>query len=48
MAITISPLDLYLDENNPRFVILTSRSQAEIRKYLVTNEDVLQLDRSIN
>lgn len=48
MAITISPLDLYLDENNPRFVILTSRSQAEIRKYLVTNEDVLQLVRSIN
>ena len=48
MAITISPLDLYLDESNPRFVILTSRSQADIRKYLVTYEDVCQLVRSIN
>lgn len=48
MAITISPLDLYLDESNPRFVILTSRSQADIRKYLITYEDVCQLVRSIN
>lgn len=48
MAITISPLDLYLDESNPRFVILSSRSQADIRKYLVTYEDVCQLVRSIN
>ena len=40
MAIAISPLDLLLDTENPRFVILQSREQADIRKYLVTYEDV--------
>lgn len=34
MAIAISPLDLLLDTENPRFVILQSREQADIRKYL--------------
>lgn len=48
MAITISPLDLLLDTKNPRFVILSSRSQEEIRKYLVTYEDVCQLSTAIN
>ena len=48
MAITISPLELYLDESNPRFVILTTRSQADIRKYLLTYENVCQLVKGIN
>lgn len=48
MAIVISPLDLLLDTENPRFVILQSREQADIRKYLVTYEDVCQLATDIN
>lgn len=48
MAISISPLDLLLDTENPRFVILQSREQADIRKYLVTYEDVCQLATDIN
>lgn len=48
MAVTISPLDLALDVENPRFVILASREQADIRKYLVTYEDVCQLATAIN
>lgn len=48
MAINISPLDLMLDTENPRFVILTSREQSDIRKYLVTYEDVCQLSAAIN
>ena len=48
MAITISPLDLVLDAQNPRFVILSNRAQEEIRKYLVTYEDVCQLSSAIN
>lgn len=48
MAVTISPLDLRLDTENPRFVILSSREQADIRKYLVTYEDVCQLATAIN
>ena len=48
MAITISPLDLLLDDENPRFVVLNSREQNDIRKYLVTYEDVCQLANDIN
>ena len=48
MPITISPLDLVLDTQNPRFVILASREQADIRKYLITYEDVCQLALAIN
>lgn len=48
MVVTISPLDLVLDTQNPRFVILTNREQADIRKYLVTYEDVCQLASAIN
>ena len=48
MAINISPLDLMLDTENPRFVILPNRDQADIRKYLVTYEDVCQLSAAIN
>lgn len=48
MSVAISPLDLMLDSENPRFVILSSREQADIRKYLVTYEDVCQLATAIN
>ena len=48
MSVIISPLDLLLDTENPRFVILNSREQADIRKYLVTYEDVCQLATAIN
>lgn len=48
MAIKISPLELLLDTENPRFVILQSREQADIRKYLVTYEDVCRLASDIN
>ena len=48
MSISISPLDLLLDTENPRFVILQSREQAAIRKYLVTYDDVCQLSADIN
>lgn len=48
MSITISPLDLLLDDENPRFVVLSSREQADIRKYLVTYEDVCTLAVGIN
>jgi hypothetical protein len=48
MAISISPLELKLDEKNPRFVVLSRRNQNEIRRYLLANEDVSQLATEIN
>ena len=48
MVVTISPLDLVLDEENPRFVILDNRNQSSIRKYLATYEDVCELTSGIN
>lgn len=48
MAVKISPLDLMLDVENPRFVVLANRDQANIRRYLVTYEDVCQLAVGIN
>lgn len=48
MSITISPLSLLLDDENPRFVVLSSREQADIRKYMVTYEDVCDLATGIN
>lgn len=48
MSVQVSPLDLILDVNNPRFVFLNTREQADIRKYLVAYEDVCMLARSIN
>ncbi|MDR2410300.1 MAG: hypothetical protein LBE13_19625 [Bacteroidales bacterium] len=48
MSVSISPLDLELDSQNPRFVILSKREQTEIRKYLLTYEDVCQLASEIN
>jgi hypothetical protein len=48
MSIQISPLELLLDEENPRFVILNKKGQADIRKYLVAYEDTCQLAMAIN
>lgn len=48
MSVTVSPLDLLLDSENPRFVVLSNREQAAIRKYLLTYEDVCQLATAIN
>lgn len=48
MPINVSPLNLLLDDENPRFVVLNSRGQADIRKYLVTYEDVCELAIGIN
>lgn len=44
----ISPLNLYLDPKNPRFIIPEATgNQADIRKYLISQENVLSLARSI-
>lgn len=44
----VSPLDLYLDSSNPRFIIQdTGNSQDQIRQYLLNLEDVLPLAISI-
>ena len=48
LSISISPLDLMLDDQNPRFVVLEDRTQEKIRKYLATYEDVCQLAVAIN
>jgi hypothetical protein len=48
MTISISTLKLQLDAKNPRFVILAKRGQADIRRYLLTYEDVCLLLESIN
>lgn len=43
----ISPLDLYLDENNPRFRVNVNPSQDDIRKYMLSHEKVLVLANSM-
>lgn len=43
----LSPLDVFLDENNPRFRFKMSPSQDEIREYMLINEDVLVLAKKI-
>ena len=48
MTAVVSPLDLVLDVQNPRFIILADREQADIREYLLTYEDVCKLAVSIN
>lgn len=48
MPIRISPLELRLDHDNPRFVVIPTRTQETIRRYLVTYEDVCQLAKTIN
>lgn len=39
----ISPLNLVLDEKNPRFKMDTKLSQEEIRKYLIDHEKIMSL-----
>lgn len=48
MSIEISPLDLVLDEQNPRFLALEQRNQTAIRKYMAMYEDVCDLARDLN
>lgn len=48
MTVTVSPLELLLDEQNPRFVILDERNQESIRRYLCTYEDTLGLANEIH
>ena len=43
----LSPLDVFLDKNNPRFRFKMSPSQDEIREYMLKNEDVLVLAKKI-
>lgn len=44
----ISPLDLYLDERNPRFRFDRLLSQEEIRLYMLKHEDVLELAQKMS
>lgn len=48
MSVVISPLELMLDTENPRFVVLDTRSQENIRNYLLMYEDACQLASAIN
>ena len=48
MSLTISPFDLTLDKQNPRFVVLDEANEEAIRKYMAMYEDVCQLAEGIN
>jgi hypothetical protein len=48
MSIQVSPLDLLLDESNPRFATANVVGQDSIRKYMVVYEDVVKLAGDIN
>jgi hypothetical protein len=48
MSIQVSPLDLLLDESNPRFATANVVGQDSIRKYMVVYEDVVKLATDIN
>ncbi|WP_238351809.1 proline-rich domain-containing protein [Brevibacillus brevis] len=48
MSVTISPLNIVLDKQNPRFVVINDNSEATIRKYMSMYEDVCQLAEGIN
>lgn len=39
----VSPMNLHLDEENPRFRITVNPSQEDIREYMIMHEDVLRL-----
>ena len=46
---TVSPLDLHLDEKNPRFKISVNPTQEDIRSYMLDNENILRLaSRMVN
>lgn len=48
-TIEISPLDLYLDAKNPRFIVSSENpSNNEIMTYLCRNEDVVKLCSGLN
>jgi hypothetical protein len=47
ITVAVSPLDLLLDNRNPRFVYPMGSSQEEIRKYLIESEDVIELTQGI-
>lgn len=43
----VSPLDLHLDESNPRFRVNVNPSQEDIRKYMINHEKLLVLANSM-
>jgi len=43
----VSPLDLHLDESNPRFRVNVNPSQEDIRKYMIKHEKLLVLANSM-
>ncbi|WP_213486833.1 hypothetical protein [Thermobacillus xylanilyticus] len=47
-SILISPLNLKLDKQNPRFVAIDDNTEPSIRKYMAMYEDVCQLAENIN
>ncbi len=47
-TINISPLKLFLDYENPRFIIPAKASQDDIIKYLIDNEEIIDLAKGIN
>lgn len=47
MTTNVSPLDLYLDESNPRFRVNVNPSQDDIRKYMIKHEKLLVLANSM-
>lgn len=46
--VQVSPLELMLDTNNPRFLLSGSYTQESIRDYLLINESILDLILGIN
>ena len=44
---SISPLDLHLDESNPRFRININPTQDDIRRYMINHEKLLVLANSM-
>lgn len=47
MTTNVSPLDLHLDESNPRFRVNVNPSQEDIRRYMVNHEKLLILANSM-
>lgn len=47
-SIEISPLDLYLDTKNPRFIVKPNATQADTIEYLLKYEEIVELSKAIN
>ena len=47
MTTYVTPLELVLDGNNPRFRFKMNPSQEDIREYMLKNEDVLVLAKKL-